>query len=199
MKVLVLDNYDSFTYNLVQYIQELLEQDIDVFRNDAISLDAVADYQAIVLSPGPGLPSEAGIMPALLERYAGQKPILGVCLGHQAIGEAFGAKLHNLRDVYHGIETPINRTEVEEPLFAGMPEHFPAGRYHSWVVQKDSLPPELLVTAVDKRGEVMAMRHRNYNLRGVQFHPESIMTPQGKQLLENFFRHCAKPEQVAPN
>ncbi len=199
MKVLVLDNYDSFTYNLVQYIQELLEQDIDVFRNDAISLDAVADYQAIVLSPGPGLPSEAGIMPALLGRYAGQKPILGVCLGHQAIGEAFGAKLHNLRDVYHGIETPINRTEVEEPLFAGMPEHFPAGRYHSWVVQKDSLPPELLVTAVDKRGEVMAMRHRNYNLRGVQFHPESIMTPQGKQLLENFFRHCAKPEQVAPN
>jgi len=199
MKVLVLDNYDSFTYNLVQYIQELLEQDIDVFRNDAISLDAVAAYQAIVLSPGPGLPSEAGIMPALLQRYAGQKPILGVCLGHQAIGEAFGAKLHNLQDVYHGIETPIIRTEVEEPLFSGMPEHFPAGRYHSWVVQKDSLPPELLVTAVDKRGEVMAMRHRNYNLRGLQFHPESIMTPQGKQLLENFFRHCAKPEQVAPN
>ncbi len=199
MKVLVLDNYDSFTYNLVQYIQELLEQEIDVYRNDAIALEAVAEYDAIILSPGPGLPEEAGIMPELIKRYAGQKPILGVCLGHQAIGEAFGAKLHNLEDVYHGIETPIQRTEVEEPLFEGLSAKFQAGRYHSWVVQKDSLPEELIVTAVDERGEIMAMRHRSYNLRGVQFHPESIMTPQGKQMLQNFFRYCVEGEacQVA--
>ncbi|HKK80474.1 MAG TPA: aminodeoxychorismate/anthranilate synthase component II [Phaeodactylibacter sp.] len=193
MNILVLDNYDSFTYNLVQYIQDLLEQKIDVFRNDAISLEAVEAYDAIILSPGPGLPNEAGIMPALIQRYAGKKPILGVCLGHQAIGEAYGADLLNLEDVYHGIETAISRTAVEEPLFEGLPDHFQAGRYHSWVVQKDSLPEELLVTAVDDRGEIMAMRHRDYNLRGVQFHPESIMTPEGKQMLQNFFRYCVAP------
>jgi anthranilate synthase component 2 len=192
MKILVLDNYDSFTYNLVQYIQELLEQKVDVYRNDAIALDEVAAYDAIILSPGPGLPEEAGIMPELIKRYAAEKPILGVCLGHQAIGEAFGAKLLNLEDVYHGIETPITKTEVEEPLFEGLPQDFKAGRYHSWVVQKDSLPEELLVTAVDDKGEIMAMRHREYNLRGVQFHPESIMTPEGKQMLHNFFQYCVK-------
>ena len=190
MKILVLDNYDSFTYNLVQYVQELLEQKIDVYRNDAISLEAVEAYDAVILSPGPGLPGEAGIMPTLIQKYASTKPILGVCLGHQAIGEAFGAALLNLEDVYHGIETAITRTGVEEPLFKGLPDHFQAGRYHSWVVQKNSLPAELLITAVDDRGEIMAMRHRDYNLRGVQFHPESIMTPEGKQMLQNFFRYC---------
>lgn len=193
MKILVLDNYDSFTYNLVQYVQELLEQKIDVYRNDAISLEAVEAYDAVILSPGPGLPGEAGIMPTLIQQYASTKPILGVCLGHQAIGEAFGAALLNLEDVYHGIETAITRTGVEEPLFKGLPDHFQAGRYHSWVVQKNSLPAELLITAVDDRGEIMAMRHRDYNLRGVQFHPESIMTPEGKQMLQNFFRYCVAP------
>lgn len=186
MKVLVLDNYDSFTYNLVQYIQEILGQDIDVRRNDAISLDEVDAYELIVLSPGPGLPGEAGIMPELIRRYAPTKRILGVCLGHQAIGEAFGARLDNLSEVFHGIETPIQLTEVSDVLFEGLPREFTVGRYHSWVVSKDSIPDELLVTAVDDTGEVMAMRHRSYEVSGVQFHPESILTPLGRQMLENF-------------
>lgn len=197
MNILVLDNYDSFTFNLVQYIQELLGQEVAVKRNDAISLAAVADYDAIVLSPGPGLPADAGIMPALIKAYAPHKPILGVCLGHQAIGEAFGASLLNLEQVYHGIETSIQRTEAEEPLFDGLPQAFQAGRYHSWVVDKGSLPEALLVTAVDERGEIMAMRHREYRLHGVQFHPESIMTPQGKQMLSNFFTYCCAEPQLA--
>lgn len=196
MKILVLDNYDSFTFNLVQYIQELLEQEVTVCRNDAITLEEVEAYDAIVLSPGPGLPADAGIMPELIKRYAPDKPILGVCLGHQAIGEAFGARLHNLKEVYHGIETPITRIVEDAALFEGLPEHFPAGRYHSWVVQKDSLPDGLEVTAVDDRGEIMAMRHREYNVRGMQFHPESIMTPDGKQMLANFFKYCVNPEPV---
>ena len=186
MKVLVLDNYDSFTYNLVQYIQEILGQDIDVRRNDAISLDEVDAYELIVLSPGPCLPGEAGIMPELIRRYAPTKRILGVCLGHQAIGEAFGARLDNLSEVFHGIETPIQLTEVSDVLFEGLPREFTVGRYHSWVVGKDSIPDELLVTAVDDTGEVMAMRHRSYEVSGVQFHPESILTPLGRQMHENF-------------
>lgn len=194
MNILVLDNYDSFTFNLVQYIQELLDQSVTVKRNDAIALEAVGEYDAIVLSPGPGLPSDAGIMPALIKRYAATKPILGVCLGHQAIGEAFGAQLLNLEEVYHGIETPITKVVADEPLFQGLPEHFQAGRYHSWVVKKDSLPAELEVTAVDSRGEIMAMRHRVHNVRGMQFHPESIMTPEGKQMLANFFKYCVDPQ-----
>lgn len=190
MKILVLDNYDSFTFNLVQYIQEILDQKVDVRRNDAITLDAVTPYDAIVLSPGPGLPSEAGIMPDLIRRYAAEKPILGVCLGHQAIGEAFGARLENLAHVFHGVETPITITEPEEPLFRDMGSPFQAGRYHSWVVREDSLPDSLQVTAVDDAGAIMAMRHRKYNVRGVQFHPESIMTEFGRQMLENFFAYC---------
>jgi anthranilate synthase component II len=191
MKILVLDNYDSFTFNLVQYIQEILEQKVEVYRNDAISLEAVGGYDAIVLSPGPGLPSEAGIMPALLERYAAEKAILGVCLGHQAIGEAFGAQLENLAQVYHGIETPVQVVDEDEPLFAGLPQQFQAGRYHSWAVRQEGLPADLLVTAVDAAGAIMAMRHRYYNVRGVQFHPESIMTEHGHQMLRNFFTYCA--------
>ena len=196
MKILVLDNYDSFTFNLVQYIQELLNQEVTVKRNDAIALEEVESYDAIVLSPGPGLPADAGIMPELIKRYAATKPILGVCLGHQAIGEAFGAALLNLEEVYHGIETPMTKVAEDEPLFLGLPRQFQAGRYHSWVVRKDSLPAELEVTATDDRGEIMAMRHREYNVRGMQFHPESIMTPEGKQMLDNFFKYCVnhKPE-----
>lgn len=185
MKVLVLDNYDSFTYNLVQYIQEILEQKIDVFRNDEIDLAAVADYDVIILSPGPGLPKDAGIMPALIQRYASTKSILGVCLGHQAIGEAFGASLENLAHVFHGVETPVEVVAEDEALFQDMPTTFQAGRYHSWVVAKESLPADLEITAVDKDGVIMAMRHKMYDVRGVQFHPESIMTEFGRKMLEN--------------
>lgn len=187
MKVLILDNYDSFTYNLVQYIEEILGQSIDVRRNDEIALDAVADYDVIVLSPGPGVPSEAGIMPALIQRYASTKHIFGVCLGHQAIGEAFGAKLHNLSEVFHGIETPVRQVAEDQVLFRGVSPVFQAGRYHSWVVLRSSLPAELIVTAEDESGEIMAFRHRDYEVRGVQFHPESIMTKEGYRMLENFF------------
>ena len=190
MKVLVLDNYDSFTFNLVQYVQEILGRKVDVYRNDAISLDDVGAYDAIILSPGPGLPSDAGIMPALIRRYAPEKPILGVCLGHQAIGEAFGGSLENLAQVYHGVETAIAVTDAEEPLFRDIPSEFQAGRYHSWAVRSAGLPAGLKVTAVDANGAIMAMSHRQYNVRGVQFHPESIMTAHGRKMLENFFAYC---------
>lgn len=185
MKVLVLDNYDSFTYNLVQYIQEILDQKIDVFRNDEITLDEVDAYDFIILSPGPGLPKDAGIMPALIQRYAASKSILGVCLGHQAIGEAFGAELENLTDVFHGVETPIDVVVEDEVLFQEMPTTFQAGRYHSWVLAKDSLPEDLEITAVDKSGVIMAMRHKTFDVKGVQFHPESIMTEHGMKMLAN--------------
>ena len=195
MKVLVLDNYDSFTYNLVQYIQEILEQKIDVFRNDEIDLDAIETYDFIILSPGPGLPKDAGIMPALIKRYAATKTILGVCLGHQAIGEAFGASLENLAHVFHGVETPVEVVAEDEPLFANMPTTFQAGRYHSWVVAKQDLPSELEITAVDEDGVIMAMRHKEFDVRGVQFHPESIMTEFGRKMLENIL--LARREPVA--
>ena len=190
MKVLVLDNYDSFTFNLVQYIERILQQKVDVFRNDQIMLEEIEQYDAIILSPGPGVPSEAGIMPELIKRYAPTKPILGVCLGHQAIGEAFGGALENLTQVYHGIETPIQVVDESEVLFKDIPKVFQAGRYHSWVVRKEELPEAFIVTAVDEQGIVMAMRHKEYNVRGVQFHPESIMTEWGMRMLENFFEHC---------
>lgn len=186
MKILVLDNYDSFTYNLVQYIQEIIQRDVDVFRNDKISLEAVGAYDVIILSPGPGLPANAGIMPALIKQYAAEKAILGVCLGHQAIGEAFGAELENLSKVFHGIETPIRIIDAEDPTLEGISEVFQAGRYHSWVIEKNSLPASLKVTAIDVKGEIMAMRHTQHRVFGLQFHPESIMTPEGKKMLENF-------------
>lgn len=197
MKILVLDNYDSFTFNLVQYIQELLGQQVDVFRNDAISLEEVDRYDTIILSPGPGVPSDAGIMPELIKKYAPTKIILGVCLGHQAIGEAFSANLKNLTKVYHGIETPILVVDKAEPLFKDIPSTFQGGRYHSWVVKKEGLPACLKVTAVDEEGVIMAFTHEQYNVRGVQFHPESIMTIHGKKILENFLVHCAKANLVA--
>jgi len=192
MKILVLDNYDSFTYNLVQYIRELGFEDIDVRRNDAITLDEVEHYAAIVLSPGPGLPAEAGIMPELIRRYAPHKPILGVCLGQQAIGEAFGGTLENLSAVFHGVDTPIEVTRSDEPLFSGLPSVFRAGRYHSWVVKKEGFPDDLEITAQDEDGAIMALRHKTYNVRGVQFHPESIMTEHGRQMLANFFELCVQ-------
>ena len=185
MKILILDNYDSFTYNLVQYVEEELNQEIDVFRNDQISLDDVARYDLIILSPGPGVPAEAGIMPALLKRYAKEKVIFGVCLGHQAIGETFGAKLLNLDQVHHGIETSMTRTREDDVLFQGVPETFNAGRYHSWVIDPETLPEELVMTATGEYGGIMAVQHRDYPIFGVQFHPESIMTEHGRLMIRN--------------
>ncbi|NNE29768.1 MAG: aminodeoxychorismate/anthranilate synthase component II [Saprospiraceae bacterium] len=187
MQLLILDNYDSFTYNLMQYFQQLIPVDhVQVFRNDKISLDEVGEYDAIVLSPGPGLPKDAGIMPELIKRYAGSIPIFGVCLGEQAIAEAFGGTLYNLDRVYHGVETPIHITDTEESIFAGLSNPFQAGRYHSWAVTKEELPEDLIITAEDDQGVIMALRHKTFDVCGVQFHPESIMTNSGLKILENW-------------
>ncbi|MEQ9229283.1 MAG: aminodeoxychorismate/anthranilate synthase component II [Cyclobacteriaceae bacterium] len=184
MKVLVLDNYDSFTYNLVHILREL-GVELDVFRNDQIGIDEVDHYDKILLSPGPGLPSEGGIMPEVLKKYGSTKSILGVCLGHQAIGECFGGSLYNLPTVFHGIVTSIKLEEQDE-LFAGIPAEFNVCRYHSWVISEENLPAELTVTSRDAAGTIMSVKHKTMNIRGVQFHPESIMTEHGKQLMKNW-------------
>jgi anthranilate synthase component 2 len=184
MKVLLFDNYDSFTYNLRHILLELNVQ-VDVVRNDRIPLEAVEAYDKIVLSPGPGIPSEAGLLLPLIKRYAPTKSILGVCLGEQAIGEVFGAKLLNLANVYHGVCSDI-RVTAKDPLFKGLEAGFRAGRYHSWVVSGDGFPDALEVTAVDEEGMIMALRHRTYDVRGIQFHPESVLTPYGKTMIENW-------------
>ncbi|QDA58691.1 anthranilate synthase component II [Hymenobacter jejuensis] len=187
MKILVLDNYDSFTYNLVQLLRELGYGDnVDVVRNDKIDLDAVEQYDAIMLSPGPGVPSEAGLMPEVIRRFAPTKRILGVCLGHQGIAESFGAQLYNLPAVLHGIATDADIITSEDRLFQGLPQQFRVGRYHSWVVSPDTFPEELEITARDANGQVLALRHRQYDVRGVQFHPESILTEHGHQMLKNW-------------
>lgn len=185
MKILILDNYDSFTYNLVHLVKELGYTDIDVFRNDKIALSEVEKYDKIILSPGPGIPSEAGILLAVIKEYAPKKSILGVCLGHQAIGEAFGAELTNLEDVYHGIATPINVVE-SDILFEGVSKDLEVGRYHSWIIANQNFPAELTVTATDSTGQIMALKHKTYDVHGVQFHPESVLTPEGKQIVKNF-------------
>jgi anthranilate synthase component 2 len=185
MKILVLDNYDSFTYNLVHIIKEL-GYEVDVFRNDKISLEAVGEYDKILLSPGPGIPSEAGILQELIHEYAPTKSILGVCLGHQAIAECFGAELFNLGDVLHGIPKQIKVTKVDELLFQQIPKEFLGGRYHSWAVKKDSLTDVLELTATDEEGEVMGIAHKTFDVRGVQFHPESVLTEFGKEMIENW-------------
>ncbi len=185
MKILVIDNYDSFTYNLVQYIEEILDEEVTVRRNDEIDLSEVAEYDTIILSPGPGLPANAGIMPQLIQQYAATKKILGICLGHQAIAEAFGAKLKNLPKVFHGIKTPISIVE-KDVLFEKMDTTIEVGRYHSWVVDKETMPAELNVLAYDEDGEIQALSHKKYHVKGLQFHPESIMTKDGKQILANF-------------
>ncbi len=187
MKLLILDNYDSFTYNIVHAIKEL-GINPDVRRNDCITLDEVEQYDKIIISPGPGIPDEAGILPELLRAYADKKPILGVCLGHQAIGERFGAKLKNLSSVYHGIQSTIDITSPDY-LFDGLPEQIEVGRYHSWVINKDTLPEELEVLAKSRDGEIMAIRHKTLDIRGVQFHPESIMTPMGMTIFNNWINH----------
>lgn len=190
MKILVLDNYDSFTYNLVHYLKELSDAELDVFRNDKISLDAVGQYDRIVLSPGPGIPNEAGIMPELIKRYAPEKTILGVCLGHQAIGEAFGAKLENLPAVFHGVQTSVSIIDTHDKLFTGLPQRQPVGRYHSWVVSDKKMSDALKITAIDDQGQVMAITHKAHNVRGVQFHPESVLTEYGKQMMKNWLENC---------
>lgn len=187
MRLLIFDNYDSFTYNIA-HAARALGVEPDVKRNDKITLADVATYDKIIISPGPGIPSEAGILPQLLERYATEKSILGVCLGHQAIGERFGARLRNLAEVYHGVQSEA-RLIADDYIFAGIPCEFEVGRYHSWVVDRESLPAELEVTAVSLDGEIMAMRHRELDVRGVQFHPESVLTPYGLEIIDNWLRH----------
>ncbi len=188
MKILIFDNYDSFTYNLVHLVKELGFTDVDVYRNDKIALEDVAQYDKIILSPGPGIPSEAGLLLPLIREYAGKKPILGVCLGHQAIGEAFGAKLSNLEDVYHGVATNI---QVVKPdyIFDELGSELEVGRYHSWIVSSDNVPDCLEITATDDNGKIMALRHREYDIHGVQFHPESVLTPAGEIIVRNFLKN----------
>ena len=190
MKILVFDNYDSFTYNLVHLVEKILRQKVDVFRNDQIPLEKVEGYDKIVLSPGPGIPEEAGLLLPLIKEYASSKSILGVCLGHQAIGEAFGGKLVNLSTVYHGVATPIkvksDKSKVKTDLFEGLPNEFEAGRYHSWIVSDENFPGDLEVTARDENNYIMALQHKSFDVKGVQFHPESVLTPVGEQILKNW-------------
>ncbi len=187
MKLLVLDNYDSFTYNLVHLIGKVSSISFDVIRNDKLSLEDVDAYDKILLSPGPGLPKDAGIMPELIRRYGDRKSIFGVCLGLQAIGEAYGACLKNLDTVFHGIATPIHIIK-EDALFRDCPDEFIVGRYHSWVVDQDRLPEELIVTALDEQGHIMALSHQRHQVCGVQFHPESILSEQGETMIHNWLR-----------
>lgn len=189
MKILVFDNYDSFTYNLVHLVEKIIHGRVEVFRNDQIPLERVKDYDKIILSPGPGIPIEAGLLLPLIKEYAASKPILGVCLGHQAIGEAFGAGLINLSTVYHGVATPvIIDRQIQSHLFEGLPDEFDAGRYHSWIVSEVDFPEVLEVTARDGNGYIMAMQHKTYDVQGVQFHPESVLTPLGESILRNWLK-----------
>lgn len=188
MKILVFDNYDSFTYNLVHLIQKIAPHQVDVFRNDAIDLEQIAAYDRIVLSPGPGIPSEAGLLLPVIKEYAATKPILGVCLGHQAICEAFGGKLLNLATVFHGVATTCHRVKSNTHLFDGLPDAFPVGRYHSWIVDEQYLPGSIEVTARDENGYIMALQHKNFDVQGVQFHPESVLTPDGETIMKNWLQ-----------
>lgn len=185
-KVLVIDNYDSFTYNLVHILRKLISEDeLKIVRNDVFELEEVGEYDHILLSPGPGVPKDAGLMPAVIKQYAPTKNLLGVCLGHQGIGQAFGSSLLNLPQVYHGMVTPVE-VIAEDQLFNGIPENFNVCRYHSWVIDKTAVANELIVTSVAENGNVMSVKHKEYNVRGVQFHPESIMTEYGEELMKNW-------------
>ncbi|MBC7848627.1 MAG: aminodeoxychorismate/anthranilate synthase component II [Chitinophagaceae bacterium] len=196
MKILVFDNYDSFTYNLVHLVEKITHQKVEVHRNDKIQMEEIRKYDKIILSPGPGIPEEAGLLLPLIKEYANEKSILGVCLGHQAIGQAFGAKLVNLSSVYHGVATPItiDRSDkdatlsADDKLFNGLPTVLEVGRYHSWVVAKDGFPADLDITAEDDSGYIMALQHKKYDVRGVQFHPESILTPMGEEIMRNWLK-----------
>jgi anthranilate synthase component 2 len=190
MKILVFDNYDSFTYNLVHLVEKITHGKVDVFRNDELPMEKVKDYDKIILSPGPGIPSEAGMLLPLIKEYAASKCILGVCLGHQAIGEAFGGTLTNLLTVYHGVATPISvRSEqsgVRSELFDGLPDTIEVGRYHSWVINEKDFPDELEITARDANNYIMALQHKSFDVQGVQFHPESVLTPDGEKIIRNW-------------
>lgn len=192
VKILVFDNYDSFTYNLVHLVEKIMHLKVDVYRNDQLPMEKVNEYDKIILSPGPGIPEEAGQLLPLIKEYAASKSILGVCLGHQAIGQAFGGRLTNLSTVYHGVATKIRvrsqESRVGSPLFKGLPEEIEAGRYHSWVVAKEGFPNDLEITAEDDNGYIMALQHKTYDVQGVQFHPESVLTPQGEVILQNWLK-----------
>ena len=185
MKILVIDNYDSFVYNLVHYLEEL-NCDVTVLRNDQFHLDEVEEYDKILLSPGPGIPDEAGLLKDVITKYASSKSILGVCLGQQAIGEVFGGSIENLSEVFHGVATNATILVKDEPLFNGLGKEIEVGRYHSWVVATENFPETLEVTSVDENGQIMSLRHRTLDVRGVQFHPESVLTPKGKQIIKNW-------------
>ena len=196
-RILVFDNYDSFTYNLVHLVEKLIRQRVEVHRNDKLPLEKVKEYDKIILSPGPGIPEEAGLLLPLIREYAASKSILGVCLGHQAIGEAFGGRLVNLSTVYHGVSTPVkilgsrgkgSNGQVGNDLFEGLPDEMEVGRYHSWVISEEGFPAELEVTARDEKNYIMALRHRTLDVQGVQFHPESVLTPKGEQILKNWLK-----------
>ena len=188
MKILVLDNYDSFTYNLVQYIERVLKAPVDVRRNDQIALKEIAIYDKILISPGPGIPEEAGIAMDLVKEYGSTKSILGVCLGHQAIAEAYGGSIINLDTVYHGVVGQMKQIVTGDYLLEGVPVDFDAGRYHSWVVEHETLPKELEITVENDEGYIMAFRHREYDVRGVQFHPESVLTEYGGRMILNWIK-----------
>jgi len=192
-RILVFDNYDSFTYNLVHLVEKILHQKVEVYRNDQLPLEKVRDFDKIILSPGPGVPSEAGLLLPLIREYAASKSILGVCLGHQAIGEAFGGRLVNLSNVYHGVATPVRiisplTTHHSRGLFEGLPTEFEVGRYHSWVISDEGFPAELEVTARDEKEYIMGLQHKKYDVQGVQFHPESVLTPQGAEIMRNWLK-----------
>lgn len=205
MKIVIIDNYDSFTYNLAHLVKEL-GVNVEVLRNDRFKLEELEKYDKIILSPGPGIPEEVGLLLDVIHTYKGKKPILGVCLGEQAIGQAFGGKLSNLSDVFHGVQTTVKIKErngkfkdisreskensiAEDYIFRDLPEKIPVGRYHSWVVDTEGLPDELAVTAISPEGQIMALKHRKYDIHGIQFHPESVLTPDGKKIMENWLNH----------
>jgi len=188
IKIIVIDNYDSFTYNLVHIIQELIGSNVVVKRNDEVTIEELSTYDGIILSPGPGIPEEAGMLKEIISELKGKIPMLGVCLGLQAIGEVYGSSLKNLDKVYHGISTEMYQTDNASPIFTGIETQFEAGRYHSWVIDKETLAPALSITATDEKGEIMAIQDIDNKVYAVQFHPESIMTPEGKLMIENFLK-----------
>ena len=186
MKTVIIDNYDSFTYNLAHLVKEL-GAEVDVLRNDKFELEELEKYDKIILSPGPGIPEEAGLLLEVIRTYAGRNPMLGVCLGEQAIGQVFGGKLTNLSEVFHGIQTNV-KIKNKDYIFDGLPTEIPVGRYHSWVVDAGGFPEELVVTAISPEGQIMALKHREYDVHGIQFHPESVLTPDGKQIVGNWLK-----------
>ncbi|MFC2080147.1 anthranilate synthase component II [Bacteroidota bacterium] len=188
MKILVIDNYDSFTYNLVQYIERIKGMEVKVKRNDKISLDEVEEYQKILISPGPGIPEEAGISKELIKRYGSEKSILGVCLGHQSIAEVYGGSIRNLDTVYHGVSSEMKIIVDDDYLFADVPGVFDAGRYHSWIVEEETFPDCLEITVRNPEGDIMALRHKTFDVRGVQFHPESVLTEYGGLIIKNWIK-----------